>query len=51
MGEGLIRSKTVHEDLFFRDHCFGALSSFFSEVLVEEGSYSLDVGMFLCKIS
>ena len=29
MGEGLIRSKTVHEDLFFRDHCFGALSSFF----------------------
>ena len=23
---------------------------FFSEVLVEEGSYSLDFGMFLCKI-
>ena len=31
MGKGLIGPKTVglHEDLFFRDHCFGALSSFF----------------------
>ena len=29
MGEGLIGPKIVHKDLFFRDHCFGALISFF----------------------
>ena len=29
MGEGLIGPKTAHEVLFVRDHCFGALSSFF----------------------
>ena len=25
MGEGLIGTKTVQEDLFVKDHCFGAL--------------------------
>ena len=48
--EGPIGPKTVHEDLLFWDHCFGALGSF-SKFLVEEGSYTLDLGMVLCNIS
>ena len=47
-GAGLIGPKRVHEDLFFMDHCFGALNSlFFFKFLVEEKSYSLDLDMFL----
>ena len=51
MGEGLIGPKTVHEDLLFRDHCFGVLSSFF-QIFDRRGelAYNLDLGMVLCKI-
>ena len=47
--EGPIGPKTEHENLLYKDHCFGALSSF-SKFLIEGGSYSLDLGMFLCNI-
>ena len=48
MGERLIGPKTVLEDLYFKDHCFGALGSFFQILyLVEAESY----GMILCNIS
>ena len=50
MGEGLIRSKTVHEDLFFRDHCFGALSSFFSKFWSRRGAIVLMSTCFYVKL-